>query len=538
MSGKIMQSSGAPKPPEFTDQHVAKYLNRGFEAFLKRDFKTADDCTKLILKYKPELPEAHFLVGLIAIEMDEWAVARKAFIAVVHFKDDHPAAWAQLAKTHVRMGYYNHAEKALEKAVEYGADDPLVHDVIGSVYNLMGDQVNALKYFEKACENTNDPAFEINNARALLYLGKFEEARSVLEKVFKLSPYNSGAHFVLSGIGKAENLDHINEMQDLLKKLKPDSPPTESLYFALGKEYEDLEMWDEAFNAIEHGGKVRRSHVSYDEAEEEKVFEALKETFTKEWLEQVGEGCLDVSPIFIIGQPRTGTTLTERILTARDDVHSAGELPQFRMNLKRMTDTAQSKQLTADTVYASTKLDVKEIGEAYMESTRSLRSNLPRFVDKLPTNYLYAPLIAAALPNAKIIHVTRDAMDSCFSSYKQLFAEAYFHSYDQGEMARHHVRYRRLMDHYREVLGDRMIEVAYEDVVADMETQARRMVDYLGLDWQDASLEFYKQKTAVTTASAAQVREKAHSRSVGKWKRFEEELAPMKNILLDAGVWS
>jgi predicted DNA-binding protein (UPF0251 family) len=206
------------------------------------------------------------------------------------------------------------------------------------------------------------------------------------------------------------------------------------------------------------------------------------------------------------------------------------------MNLKRMSGTKHSNMITEETVRAAAKLDVKTLGEAFMQSTRSVRSELPRFVDKLPLNYLYAPLIAAALPNAKIVHVTRDPMDSCFSSYKQLFAEAYYHSYDQGEMARHHMRYRKLMEHYRTVLGDRMIDVAYEDVVENMEFEARRLVEYLELDWQDASLEFHKQKTAVTTASAAQVREKAHSRSVGRWMQYEDELSVMKEIILSNNI--
>ncbi len=531
-----VQTTRIKKAPAFTDHHASKYLKRGFEALMKKDFNDASACANLVLKYKPKLHEGHFLVGLIAIEVSEWGAAKKAFSIVISLKKDHAAAWAQLSRIHAKTGSFNAAEESLQKAVEFGSEDPLVLDVIGAVYTLMGDQEAALKCFEASCKDTQDVSFLMNKGRCLLYLGKFKEAREALDLVLKLSPQITAAHFTMSRLEKATSIDHINEMLGLLEKYKKDAPPTSSLYFGMGKEYEDLEMWPEAIEAYENGTRIRRKGITYNETEEIDAFESLKETFTKEWLDNSEEGCLDASPIFIIGQPRTGTTLTERILTARDDIHSAGELPQFGMNLKKMAGTAQSHMIAKETVLKASSINLKALGEAYMETTRSLRSGLPHFVDKLPLNYLYAPVIAAALPNAKIIHVTRDPMDSCFSSYKQLFAEAYYHSYNQGEMARHHCRYRKLMEHYRSVLGDRMLDVAYEEVVVDLEAQARRITEFLGLDWQDASLEFHKQKTAVTTASAAQVREKAHSRSVGKWKRFEKELAPMKDILLKEGV--
>lgn len=528
----IKQPVGTIKTPVFTDQHAAKYLQRGFEALMKKDFKEAGACANLILKYMPHLAQAHFLVGLTALEADEWGTARKAFSTVVDIQHDHAAAWAQLARVRVRLGSYNAAEAALESAVKYGSDDPLVADVIGTVYTLMGDQSQALSWFEKACAKSDNPAFVMRKAQCLIFVGKFREARSDLNHVLKMQPQNTQAHWSLSRLDKVSDESHINEMLAQLAKFQKNSPPTTYLHYGLGKEYEDLEMWPEAFKAFDAGAKARRAQVTFDEEAEIETFKALEDTFTKEWLEAASEGCEDSSPIFIIGQPRTGTTLIERIIVARDDVHSAGELQQFGFAIKRLGKTKYKGLITSDSARAAAEIDLKELGETYMKTTRSLRGDLPHFVDKLPTNYLYAPLIAAALPNAKIIHVTRDPMDSCFASYKQYFAEAYFHSYDQGEMARHHLRYRHLMEHYRTVLGGRMIDVAYEDVVADTEGQARRLTDFMGLEWQDASLEFHKQKTAVTTASSTQVREKAHSRSVGRWRQYENELSIMHEILM------
>jgi hypothetical protein len=154
----------------------------------------------------------------------------------------------------------------------------------------------------------------------------------------------------------------------------------------------------------------------------------------------------------------------------------------------------------------------------------------------LPPNYLYVPLILKALPNAKVIHLTRNPMDACFASFKQLFADAYPHSYEQAEMARHHARYYHLMAVWRERFGDRFFDIAYEDTARDVEPNARALIEYLELPWEDACLNFHQQDAAVTTASAVQVRQPAHTRSIGRWRRYEKQLQPMREALLKADV--
>ena len=181
-------------------------------------------------------------------------------------------------------------------------------------------------------------------------------------------------------------------------------------------------------------------------------------------------------------------------------------------------------------------LDGTQLGQAYMEASQKMQGSTPRFVDELPPNYIYLPLILMALPNAKIIHVRRNPMDACFASFKQLFADAYLHSYDQAEMARHHARYYHLMQHYRDQFEDRFFEISYEDTARDVAPNARAMIDFLELPWEEACLEFHKQTTAVTTASTVQVREPAHTRSIGRWRRYEKQLKTMRNALEDLGV--
>jgi len=518
-------------PPRFTEADASKYLKRGYEALRSRNYKDAGACCGLVLKYMPKAKEAHFLVGLIGIESKDWRTAKQALQNVVALDDTHAAAWAQLARVYTAQGQYANGETALERAAALEPIDPLVQDVIGTVYSLLGDQHAALRWFDKACAGSSGAAFELSRAKSLTFLGDMPAAKTALEAVLSERPNTAQAHWMLSRIEKASDDQHICQMQALLDHEASGGANAPFLYYAMGKEREDLGQWDSAFQAYQAGAKARRAEVVFDEAAEDAMFEALGQAFTADWLAAQMPGNPESSPIFVIGQPRTGTTLVERIMTAHSDIGSAGELQQFGMAIKRMVGASAGGPLSVEAVEKAATIDTGKLGQMYLDTIRTVRGDAPYFVDKLPTNYLYAPLIAAALPNAKIIHIVRGPMDSCFASYKQLFAEAYYHSYDQAEMARHHIRYRNLMEKWRMVLGERILDVYYEDVVADLPCNARKLIDFLGLEWQDNCLDFHEQTTAVTTASAAQVREKVHTRSVGRWKKYQELLGPMKKAL-------
>ncbi|MFC3051275.1 tetratricopeptide repeat-containing sulfotransferase family protein [Kordiimonas pumila] len=527
-----------PEPRAFTDADAQKFLKRGYEAMHAKNFEEAGNCSVLVLKYRPKEIGAHFLIGLVSAEMAKWPMARQAFQNVVSLDEKHAAGWAQLARSFVILGQYANAEKALSSVVELKPTDPLVQDVIGTVFSLIGDQNQALFWYDKACNVSQNPLFELSRAKAYTFLGRLKEAEASLHIVLKANADAAQAHWMLSRVQKTIDTNHIAQMEKLSAATPANSPSQPFLKYAIAKEYEDLGDWKNAFHAYEAGAAARRREVTFDEAAEERLFAALKETYTKTWFESLPEGSDDRSPIFVIGQPRTGTTLIERIMTAHSDVHSAGELQQFGMAIKRVTEVVSPGPVQAEAIIKSQSIDLKKLAAMYLNTTKNMRGESPRFVDKMPVNYLYAPLIAAAFPNAKIIHVVRDPMDSCFASYKQLFADAYYHSYDQEEMARHHARYRDLMQHWHEVLGDRILDVHYEDVVQNTKENAERIMQYLELDWQDEVLDFHTQKSAVTTASAAQVREKAHTRSVGRWREFDVFLQPMKKTLKQRGLFN
>ena len=263
------------------------------------------------------------------------------------------------------------------------------------------------------------------------------------------------------------------------------------------------------------------------------LFETLETTFTSEWFAAQQSECFDAGPVFIIGEPRTGTTLLDRMLDAHPAVTSAGELRFFGFAVRQAVGSAEPRQFSAELMRQAATADPTRIGEAYVDLTSSLRLDAAHVIDKLPPNYLYLPLILAALPNARVIHLRRDPMDSCLAIYKQLFADAYLYSYDLEELARHYARYQRLMDTWRERFGNRFVEIDYEALVGDTEETLRKVLQYIGLSWNADCLAYFERDSVVTTASAVQVREAPHQRSVGRWRQYRRQLAPVLDILGD-----
>jgi len=525
------------KPNAAKTAQLQTLLRQGFEALNRGQVQQAGDCCRQVLGIQPDLVEGHFLVGLVALEMRDRRTALSAFGSVTRLQPDHPAAWAQLAKLFIGDGQLNRADAALENVAKANPDDPMVCDLVGTIYTRMGEHGSARGWYEKAIRNKPEhPPYLLNYANNLVYHGETGAAEAVLRDIITIDENNPQAHWVLASARKARDREHVEQMRALLGSHRQ-HPRLEAFYhYAIGKELEDLREWDEAFDAFERGANVRRKTVEYDEAAEIEMFDFLEERFTADWVDDGSAGHDADAPIFVLGQPRTGTTLIERIISSHSQVHSSGELQQFGMAVRRLGKHSDPRRFSKQLFESALELDCARVGAVYMESTRRVQGDTPRFVDKLPQNYFYIPMILKALPNARIVHLTRDPMDACFASYKQLFADAYLHSYDLEEMARHHCRYRRLMAAWRERFPGRFLDISYEETVSDLEPHARRLIEFLGLPWEDACLRFHEQKHAVSTASAVQVREPAHTRSIGRWRKYEDRLQPMRQVLEQNGL--
>ena len=512
-------------------------LADGFAALNRGDLATAGEACKQALAIDQTHVPAHFLVGLVALEGKQRQVAHEAFKSVVKLDRDHAAAWAHLAKLNVGEGRIAAAESALREVRRVQPNDPMVIELTGTVLNSLGEYEAAELFFERAHEmSPQNPSALMNLGNVRVFLGKIDDAVALFKRAIDLEPNSAQCHWGLANSAKAKDDTHIKTMQGLIESGRQSKRSQGFLHYAIGKENEDLGNWPEAFSAFTQGARARRETVEFNEADETAMFEAIKETYTAQWLANCPAGAEDPAPIFVLGQPRTGTTLIERVITSHSQVYSAGELQQFGLAVRRASRHANPKRFSKELFIAAATVNPAEIGNMYLRSTAKLRDKSPFFVDKLPVNYLNIPLILAALPRAKIVHLVRGPMDACFASFKQLFADAYLHSYDQSEMARHHARYRDLMAHFRQEFPGRIVDISYEDTARDLEPNARKLINALKLDWEDACLNFHESSSGVATASSVQVREPAHTRSIGRWRRYETELLPMMGELTRLGV--
>ncbi len=512
-------------------------LAEGFAALQAGNTALAAQSCRNVLEVRKDLPEAHFLVGLTALETGERRVAISAFGSVTTLDPSNGAAWANLARLFMQTGQALRADEALAEAVQTADENPVVLDLIGQVHTMLGEEAEALTWYRRAVQAQPDNvAFLVSKANCEMYVGELAASEETLGRALTLAPDNANAHWILSSLRKAEDRQHVEQMQAFLDEGRYPARLEAFMCYAIGKELEDLEDWNNAFDAFARGAAARRKTIRFDEQREVDMYAAFETIYTPEWMASTAEGDQSEAPIFVVGQPRTGTTLVERIITAHPDVSSAGELKQFGNAIRRLSKYSEPHRFSAKFAEGGAGLDMRRLGGKYIETTAKMAGSTPRFVDKLPLNFMYLPLIVKALPNAKIVHLTRSPMDACFSSFKQLFADAYQHSYEQREMARHHARYYRLMGAWRERFGERFFEVAYEDVAGNLEPNARALIEFLGLSWNDACLQFHRQKTAVATASAVQVRQPAHTKSIGRWRRYETQLQPMREVLESLGI--
>ena len=359
-------------------------------------------------------------------------------------------------------------------------------------------------------------------------LGQIEEARHVLEKAVALAPRKAEFYGALAEskrfVDGDPDLILINALANDMVSL-PEGDQI-LLHFTLAKVYADLGRHERSFNHLIDGNALKRKKIVYDEAAALAQLERTRELFTVEAMRK-GRGFGDPStvPVFIIGMPRSGTTLVEQILASHPKVYGAGELNDFEAAMASLRGLDGARLRLGGE-------ELRRIGARYLKRIRAIAPAAERITDKMPANFRYAGLIHLALPKARIIHTRRDPIDTCLSCFSILFAHNQRFTYDLAELGRYYRAYAALMKHWREVLPlEEMLEVQYEELVDNFELLARRIVAYCGLEWNNACLEFYKNKRPVWTASAVQVRQPIYRSSVGRWRLDQGTLQPLIKAL-------
>jgi hypothetical protein len=306
-----------------------------------------------------------------------------------------------------------------------------------------------------------------------------------------------------------------------------------SAHFAMGKALADLKQYDEAFAHLKQANTLKRRTFEYDEGQRLAMFKNIETKFSSELLKaKSGGGDASWSPLFIVGMPRSGTTLLEQVLASHSKVFGAGELETFK---EAIHDCVESKRISPAYPVLVDFLspdDILGLGQTYTSRVRQLAPDAPHIVDKMPLNFMFVGLIHLALPNARIINIRRDPLDTCISCYSLMFTGSQPFAYDLAELGRYYRGYERVMEHWHKVLPPGVLmDVQYEDLVADLEGVSRGVLAHCGLDWEDACREFHDTKRTVRTASTMQVREPLYRRSIGSWRRYEKHLGPLLQAL-------
>jgi Tfp pilus assembly protein PilF len=518
-------------------EKVESELTRSFEALEVRDFRQVIEIAKRLLKSGQKISQAHYLIARVTIETRQLDVALKALETAVELDASISEYWAFLAIVYSQTGNMLKAENAARKAQKIGSNKAYVLHPIAHVLSILGYFKEAKNNLQKATQISPDISiYHRALGVCLIETGDLIGAQRSLNRAVLLNPNDAESWWVLSSLVKAKDNVMADQLIAIMNKTKTLPRQLAYLGYAAGKLFEDNKCWDKAFEAFERGAAAKRCLVDYDRFEALKTFEMLKTVCTENWLQTSVNDLEESAPIFIIGQPRTGTTLVDRIISSHSLVHSAGEPLQLAMSLRAITGSRTKEFISAELINKSKNISCVELAESYLSGLSNLRGTTPYFIDKFPMNFMLVGFIVKAFPKAKIIHVTRGPADTCLAIFKQLFEEVYQHSYDQCEMAEHYVMYRNLMDHWHNIMPGKIFDIAYEDVVADNASQGRRLIQFLGLDWEDACISFEKNNAAVVTASAVQVREKAHNRSVGRWKNYNKQLASTVDILKSAGI--
>ncbi len=487
------------------------------------------------VRVAPTRADAWSDFGVVQATIGRLEEAVACYDKAIALKPDHVDALSNRADALMALKRPHDALASYDRALATNPRSASTHNNRGVTLFELCREEEALASYEKAIGLKPDYATAHDNkGLALLRFGRVDEASAAFEAAMKLAPKmgRSYYHFLLSK--RFERSDpRLRALEKLaIENSSPDVNERIYAHFALGKALAGIEDYEQSFRHLSQGNALKRKQSGYDEAESLGYLERTRATCTSDFLGR-HYGCGDPSavPIFVLGMPRSGTSLVEQILASHRDVYGAGEVKDFALALAE-TGAAGWALYRPEIVSQMSGEDFRRLGTKYLQRIQAAAPSARRIVNKMPDNFRFAGLIALALPNARIIHVRRDPIDTCVSCFSTLFIETMPYTCDLAELGRYYRAYETLMNFWRDVLPQGvMIDVRYEDVVADIEGQGRRILDHCGLDWDANCLEFHDNARTVRTASVAQVRRPLYNNSVGRWRRYEAFLEPLLTSL-------
>jgi tetratricopeptide (TPR) repeat protein len=493
------------------------------------------------LALNPTDHAALYWQGVAASEQNQHPAAVAALQAAIGLDATQPDYHAQLGRSLIGMRQVSAACAAADAAFALEPDQARTLDMLGVIYSFAGRHAQAAEVLRRTVKLApGNASYWFNLGASQKFNGDFDAAEAAYEMALQLDPAADKALAALAHLRKQKpKANHIKRFRTRLRDYSGNIQDEMRLSFGLAKELDDIGEYAEAFALLTDVSERWRSGIRYSIKDDEHMFSALQQGFTTGAIQRAAAGSDSPEPIFIVGMPRTGTTLTERIISSHSDVFAAGELNQFGTLIRVAAQARANPDFDTQRIQRVLGSDLRQLGDRYVANTRPATGHTPRFIDKMPLNFLYAGFIALALPHARIICVRRNPLDTCLSNFRQLFSlrSAYYaYSYDLLDCGRYYVMFDRLLQQWNELFPGRILNLQYEALVADQEVQSRRLIEHCGLDWQDACLNFQDNAAPVATASSAQVREPIYTSAVARWKNYTAELAPLIELLTANGI--
>jgi tetratricopeptide (TPR) repeat protein len=518
---------------DFAEAH----LNLGNEF---RELGRLDDAVASLekaLASKPGFADAHFNLGICFKELGRLDDAVSCYQKSLAIKPDFARAHNNLGTALRSLGIVDESLSCYQKAVAIDPEFAEAHYNLGNAYSDIDRVEEAVASYQRALAIRPGYAEALNNlGNAFMSLGNLAESLMCYRKALAIRPEFIDAHRQIASLKTFTEYDHdIKSMEDAFARPDLADEQRTHLAFGLGKAFEDLQKFEKAFEFFTTGNAIKRSGLDFSIDDVAAHFNYLKELFNKTLFDGLhAVGSSDETPIFILGMPRSGTTLIEQILASHPEIHGGGERYDLQRNIEagfgKIGDAA-----FADNINQARPDQFSMAGDNYIRGIRDRFIGGRHITDKMPNNFQLIGMIRLMLPNAKIIHCCRDPLDTCLSIFKNLFtANGHYYAYDLADLGRYYSLYSDLMNHWHHILPGVIHDIRYEDMVLGQETQTRALIEFCELDWDEACLNFQKTDRPVHTTSSVQIRKPIYKDSIQSWKRYENRLSPLRAALPDS----